>query len=87
MLNESSIVVVFERPMDRDLIDHWQLSVVGNMAHVVVMPHLTINILDRFLNDLVRKREIWYEFGQIGVPCLAEDIGLLIVLAQFMELN
>lgn len=44
MLNESSIVVVFERPMDRDLIDHWQLSVVGNMAHVVVMPHLTINI-------------------------------------------
>ncbi|KAL9167239.1 hypothetical protein ABFS82_05G081800 [Erythranthe guttata] len=30
MLNESSIVVVFERPLDREFIDYLQLSFLGN---------------------------------------------------------
>ncbi|KAL0447567.1 UNVERIFIED_CONTAM: Serine decarboxylase [Sesamum latifolium] len=44
MLNEMSIVVVFERPLDHEFIRHWQLSCVGNMAHIVAMPHVTIQM-------------------------------------------
>ncbi|KAL0447570.1 UNVERIFIED_CONTAM: Serine decarboxylase [Sesamum latifolium] len=56
MLNEMSIVVVFERPLDHEFIRHWQLSCVGNMAHIVVMPLVTIQMLDDFLHDFVLKR-------------------------------
>ncbi|KAK4422367.1 Serine decarboxylase [Sesamum alatum] len=76
MLNEMSIVVVFERPLDDEFIKHWQLSCVGNMAHVVVMPHVTIKMLDDFLHDLVLKRNIWYEYGEVQPPCLAKEIGV-----------
>ncbi|KAL0393930.1 UNVERIFIED_CONTAM: Serine decarboxylase [Sesamum latifolium] len=74
MLNETSITVVFERPPDREFIRHWQLQCLGNMAHVVVMPHVTDEMLDRFLYDLVQKRNIWY--GKLQPRCLAEDIGI-----------
>ncbi|KAI3454001.1 hypothetical protein Pfo_010664 [Paulownia fortunei] len=76
MLNEMSFVVVFERPLDREFIDHWQLSFLGNMAHVVVMPHVTVKMLDDFVKDLIQKRNIWYGSGQVQPPCLAEDIGI-----------
>ncbi|KAL7150669.1 hypothetical protein ABFS83_05G129700 [Erythranthe nasuta] len=76
MLNESSIVVVFERPLDREFIDFWQLSFLDNMAHVVLMPHVTIKILDDFLSDLIQKREIWYGSEEVRPICLAEEIGV-----------
>ncbi|KAK4422368.1 Serine decarboxylase [Sesamum alatum] len=76
MLNEMSIVVVFERPLDDEFIKHWQLSCVGNMAHVVVMPHVTIKMLDDFLHDLVLKKNIWYKYGEVQPPCLANEIGV-----------
>ncbi|KAL7111404.1 hypothetical protein ACP275_05G085200 [Erythranthe tilingii] len=75
MLNESSIVVVFERPLEREFIDYWQLSFLGKMAHVVLMPHVTMKMLDDFLSDLVRKREIWYGSREVQPVCLAEEIG------------
>ncbi|KAL0393932.1 UNVERIFIED_CONTAM: Serine decarboxylase [Sesamum latifolium] len=74
MLNEMSITVVFERPPDSEFIRHWQLQCLGNMAHVVVMPHVTVEMLERFLYDLIRKRNSWY--GKVQPPCLAEDIGI-----------
>ncbi|KAL7119836.1 hypothetical protein ACP275_02G086100 [Erythranthe tilingii] len=75
MLNESNILVVFERPLDLEFINHWQLSVEGKLAHVVVMPHVTVKMLDDFLSDLIRKGEIWYGSGEVRRFCLAEDIG------------
>ncbi|KAK4435745.1 Serine decarboxylase [Sesamum alatum] len=74
MLNEMSITVVFERPPDREFIHQWQLQCLGNMAHVVIMPHVTVEMLDRFLCDLVRKRNIWHGIRQ--PRCVAEDIGI-----------
>ncbi|KAK4422370.1 Serine decarboxylase [Sesamum alatum] len=77
MLNEMSIVVVFERPLDHEFLNYWQLSCLENMAHVVVMPHVTIKMLDDFLDDLVQKRNIWYDgYGDVQPPCLAKDIGV-----------
>ncbi|KAL9170184.1 hypothetical protein ABFS82_04G127600 [Erythranthe guttata] len=76
MLNESSIVVVFERPLSREFIDYWQLSLLEKMAHVVVMPHVTVKMLDDFLDDLVQNREIWYGNGKVQPLCLAEEIGV-----------
>ncbi|KAK4388983.1 Serine decarboxylase [Sesamum angolense] len=74
MLNEMSITVVFERPQDNEFVRHWQLQCVGSMAHVVVMPHVTVEMLEHFLYDLIRKRNIWY--GKLQPPCLAEDMGV-----------
>ncbi|PIN17907.1 Glutamate decarboxylase [Handroanthus impetiginosus] len=76
MLNEMSICVVFERPPDQDFIHHWQLQYFKNMAHVVVMPHVTVEMLDNFLHDFIWKRKIWYRCGKLQPPCLAEDIGV-----------
>ncbi|KAK4388984.1 Serine decarboxylase [Sesamum angolense] len=66
-----------------EFIRHWQLQCLGNMAHVVVMPHVTVEMLDCFLYDLVQKRNIWY--GKLQPRCLAEDIGFATVLVQFMR--
>ncbi|KAL0407862.1 UNVERIFIED_CONTAM: Serine decarboxylase [Sesamum radiatum] len=77
MLNEFSITVIFERPLDHEFIRHWQISCVGNMAHVVVMAHVTTEMLDDFLDDLVRKRSVWYQHaGNVQPPCLADEIGM-----------
>ncbi|XP_011082256.2 LOW QUALITY PROTEIN: serine decarboxylase-like [Sesamum indicum] len=75
MLNEMSITVVFERPPDSEFIRHWQLQCLGNMAHVVIMPHVTVEMLDHFLYDLLQKRNIWYGKLQLA-PLLAKDIGI-----------
>ncbi|XWS15252.1 hypothetical protein CRYUN_Cryun35bG0078900 [Craigia yunnanensis] len=55
MLNELSSTVVFERPRDEEFVRRWQLACEGNIAHVVVMPNVTIEKLDVFLNELVEK--------------------------------
>lgn len=75
MLNELSSTVVFERPQDEEFVRRWQLACEGNMAHVIVMPNVTIEKLDDFLNELVQKRLIWYQDEKVQPPCLAADIG------------
>ena len=47
----------------------------GNIAHVVVMQHVTVEMLDSFASELVQKRFVWYQVGQNQSPCLANDIG------------
>ncbi|XP_057973023.1 serine decarboxylase [Malania oleifera] len=74
MLNELSSTVVFERPMDEEFVRRWQLACEGNIAHVVVMPNVTIEKLDVFLNELVEKRSTWYN-EKVRPPCLAANIG------------
>ncbi|PIN11910.1 Glutamate decarboxylase [Handroanthus impetiginosus] len=78
MLNEMTLTIVFERPLDHEFIRHWHLSCSRNMAHIVVVPHVTIRMLDELVDDLVQKRKIWYGSGksQVHPPCLAEDIGI-----------
>ncbi|WOL15550.1 serine decarboxylase 1-like [Canna indica] len=75
MLNELSSTVVFERPKDEEFVRQWQLACSGNIAHVVVMPSVTIEKLDSFLNELIQKRSCWYQEGKASPPCLATDIG------------
>lgn len=75
MLNELSSTVVFERPLDEEFVRRWQLACEGNIAHVVVMPNVTIEKLDIFLNELIEKRSGWYGEGRGEPPCVAGDIG------------
>lgn len=71
MLNSPSTTVVFERPRDEDFVRRWQLACQGNIAHVIVMPNVTLEKIDTFLNELVTKRSNWFK----DAPCLAIEIG------------
>ncbi|XP_027917620.1 serine decarboxylase 1-like [Vigna unguiculata] len=75
MLNELSSTVVFERPHDEEFVHRWQLACEGNIAHVVVMPNVTIEKLDDFLNELVQKREEWFRDGKCQPYCIASAVG------------
>lgn len=75
MLNELSSTVVFERPRDEEFVRRWQLACQGNIAHVVVMPNITVEKLDYFMNELIQKRSCWFQDGKIQPPCIATDIG------------
>ncbi|XP_073153259.1 histidine decarboxylase-like [Henckelia pumila] len=76
MLNETSFVVVLERPLDQEFVCSWKLQCHGDLAHVVVMPHVTKQMLDLFLDDLLRRRKFWYGCGEAEPPCLAKEIGV-----------
>lgn len=56
MLNELSNTVVFERPQEEAFVRKWQLACEGDIAHVVVMPNITIDKLEEFVQDLVNSR-------------------------------
>jgi len=61
-LNDLSCTVVLERPMDDRLIKRWQLACEEDIAHVVVMPNITIEKIDKFVKELVDCKN---EFGRI----------------------
>lgn len=75
MLNELSSTVVFERPHDEEFIRKWQLACQGNIAHVVVMPNITAEKLDKFVSELIEKRAMWYDNGTVQSPCVASELG------------
>ncbi|GAB2270598.1 hypothetical protein Dimus_005481 [Dionaea muscipula] len=75
MLNELSSTVVFERPQDEEFVRRWQLACQGNIAHIVVMPNVTIDKLNTFINELLERRSSWFQDGKCGPPCVASDIG------------
>ncbi|KAK9810144.1 hypothetical protein WJX72_005530 [[Myrmecia] bisecta] len=56
MLNELSSTVVFERPMEEAFVRKWQLACQGDIAHVVVMPNITLEKLEVFVTDLIQSR-------------------------------
>lgn len=56
MLNELSNTVVFERPKEEAFIRKWQLACEGAVAHVVVMPNITIDRLEAFVLALIESR-------------------------------
>eukprot|EP00891_Asterochloris_glomerata_P008193 jgi/Astpho2/8193/fgenesh1_pm.00120_%23_42_t len=55
MLNELSSTVVFERPTEEAFVKKWQLACQGDIAHVVVMPNITVDKLETFVQDLIQK--------------------------------
>jgi len=56
-LNDLSCTVVLERPMDDALIKRWQLACEEDIAHVVVMPNVTKEKIDKFIEELIECRE------------------------------
>ncbi|CAA6675371.1 unnamed protein product [Spirodela intermedia] len=75
MLNELSSTVVFERPQDDEFVRKWQLACEGNIAHVVVMPNVTVEKLCVFVDELVRVRSVWSSGGEISPPCIAAEVA------------
>ncbi|KAK2404440.1 serine decarboxylase [Trifolium repens] len=75
MLNEFSNIVVFERPHDDQFTRRWNLASNENIAHVVVLKHVTTEILDTFVSEFVQKRLIWFKYGQFQPLCIAKDVG------------
>lgn len=51
-LNDLSSTVVLERPLDDALIKRWQLACEDDIAHVVVMPNVTKEKIDLFVEEL-----------------------------------
>ncbi|PHU05415.1 Histidine decarboxylase [Capsicum chinense] len=85
MLNECSSTVVFERPCDHKFIRRWQLCYLSGMTHVVVMPGITREIIDSFLNDLMQERKNWYQDETTLPPCQADDIGSQNCLCSYQK--
>jgi len=62
-VNDLSSTVVLERPMDDKIIKRWQLACEEDIAHVVVMPNVTRQKIDRFVQELMECKD---EFGRIA---------------------
>ncbi|GMH32789.1 hypothetical protein BSKO_00623 [Bryopsis sp. KO-2023] len=56
MLNDLSCTVVFERPQEEAFVRKWQLACEKDIAHVVVMPNITIEKLEQFVLALIESR-------------------------------
>lgn len=56
-LNRLSTTVVFERPKEHEFVRKWQLACQGDIAHVVVMPSSTMEVLSDFVQELVQSRK------------------------------
>ncbi len=54
--NPHSITVVFERPPE-EILERWQIAVQNRWGHIVVMPTITREKIDRLIEDIVRVRE------------------------------
>lgn len=83
MLNDLSTTVVFERPDDVELIKRWQLACEGDIAHVVVMPNVTIEKVDAFVADLVASRAAHRKVDR----CVARHIGEFCLCAKCVALR
>jgi histidine decarboxylase len=53
--NPHSITIVFDRPPET-LLRKWSLAVYKNIAHIIIMPHVSRGDVDRFISEL--KKEI-----------------------------
>jgi histidine decarboxylase len=61
-LNDLSSTVVLEKPMDNKFIQRWQLACEEDIAHVVVMPNVTVYKIDKFVEELV---EVTKKYGRV----------------------
>jgi histidine decarboxylase len=61
-LNDLSCTVVLERPLDDKFIKRWQLACETDIAHVVVMPNVSREKIETFIQEFKACKE---EFGRI----------------------
>ncbi|MFC2149214.1 histidine decarboxylase [Candidatus Auribacterota bacterium] len=54
--NDFATTVVFDRP-PREIVLKWQLAPEGNIAHIIIMPNITKDYIDRFLGDLAKSKK------------------------------
>lgn len=73
MLNELSNTVVFERPKEEAFVRKWQLACEGEIAHVVVMPNITLDKLEEFVQDYVNSRARLAIAGAKRIVAMARD--------------
>eukprot|EP00050_Salpingoeca_kvevrii_P014416 m.35919 g.35919 ORF g.35919 m.35919 type:complete len:419 (+) comp5751_c0_seq1:310-1566(+) len=66
LLNPYSTTVVFEKPSE-EVVKKWQLACTGNIAHVVVMPSVSSEKLQKFFDEYLADHK--------GNLCVANDIG------------
>lgn len=52
--NHNSITVIFPKP-SQEIIIKWQLATCEDISHVIVMPHVTKEKLDRFIEDYCKE--------------------------------
>jgi histidine decarboxylase len=55
--NQNSITIIFPKP-SKDLIEKWQLATEGDISHIIVMPHVTKEKLDLFINEYKKELNI-----------------------------
>ena len=55
--NRNSVTVVFPRPSE-GVIRRWQLAPYEDIAHLIAMPHVTREIIDRVVDDCLRSQQI-----------------------------
>jgi len=74
-LNDLSSTVVLERPIDDAFIKRWQLACEEDIAHVVVMPNVTRNKIDLFVEELI---ESTHKHGRIKPARQNSPLTLLV---------
>lgn len=52
--NQNSITVVLKKPSDI-IIQKWQLAVQDDLCHVITMPHVTKEVIQHFMADLIKE--------------------------------
>lgn len=52
-----SVIIMIKRPPDR-LVRKWQLAVVGDSAHLVIMPNISQEHIDAFMEDLRQENAV-----------------------------
>ncbi len=53
--NKNSITIIIDRPSD-SVVSKWQLACENNISHIIILPHITKEILNNFLIDLENDR-------------------------------
>ncbi|KAJ9470183.1 Serine decarboxylase 1 [Diplonema papillatum] len=66
LLNDRSTTVVLSRPPEA-FVKHWQLACEGEIAHVVVMPNVTVEKIVQFVGELEEAfKGTWVAYHQDG---------------------
>lgn len=50
--NRNSITVIFPKPENTNIIKKWQLATEGDIAHIIILPYVTKELIDEFIIDL-----------------------------------
>ena len=51
--NKNSVTVVFPRPPS-EVLRKWQIAPLGDIAHIITMPHVTREMINEFVDDCVK---------------------------------